>query len=43
MEKGAFNNKFLSGREFVSWLEMADKQHYDLMKAAGFLAARDNP
>jgi putative tricarboxylic transport membrane protein len=39
MEKGAFNNTFMSGDEFKAWVEKADKTHYDLMKEAGFLAA----
>jgi tripartite-type tricarboxylate transporter receptor subunit TctC len=39
MEKGAFNNTFMSGDEFKSWVEKTDKTHYDLMKEAGFLAA----
>jgi tripartite-type tricarboxylate transporter receptor subunit TctC len=39
MEKGAFNNTFMSGDEFKAWVEKADKTHYELMKEAGFLAA----
>jgi putative tricarboxylic transport membrane protein len=38
MEKGAFNDTFMSGADFKAWVEKADKQHYDLMKEAGFLA-----
>jgi putative tricarboxylic transport membrane protein len=38
MEDGAFNQAFMSGAEYRSWVEAADKRHYDLMKAAGFLA-----
>ncbi len=38
MEDGAFNQTFMSGPEFTKWVEAADKQHYDLMKEAGFLA-----
>ena len=39
MEDGAFNQTFMAGSEFRAWVEAAEKQHYDLMKAAGFLAA----
>jgi putative tricarboxylic transport membrane protein len=38
MEKGAFNDTFLEGDAFKKWVVAADKQHYDLMKEAGFLA-----
>ena len=38
MEQGAFNQAFMSGAEFKSWLASADKLHFDLMKQAGFLA-----
>ncbi|MEZ5852293.1 MAG: tripartite tricarboxylate transporter substrate-binding protein [Hyphomicrobiaceae bacterium] len=38
MEKGAFNNTFMAGNEFKAWVEKADKEHYGLMKEAGFLA-----
>jgi putative tricarboxylic transport membrane protein len=37
MEKGAFNDVFMSGPDFTKWVEAADKTHYDLMKEAGFL------
>jgi putative tricarboxylic transport membrane protein len=39
MEEGAFNQTFMTGSEFKTWLEANDKLHYDLMKDAGFLAA----
>ncbi len=39
MEDGAFNQTSMSGAEFKSWVEKAEKTHYDLMKAAAFLAA----
>ena len=39
MEQGAFNQTFMSGDEFKTWVANADKQHHDLMKEAGFLAA----
>jgi putative tricarboxylic transport membrane protein len=38
MEDGAFNQTFLTGNEFKSWVEANDKLHHDLMKEAGFLA-----
>jgi putative tricarboxylic transport membrane protein len=38
MERGAFNQTFMSGDDFTKWVEKADKEHYDLMKEAGFLA-----
>jgi tripartite-type tricarboxylate transporter receptor subunit TctC len=37
MEKGAFNQSFMSGPEFVTWLQGAEKLHHDLMESAGFL------
>ena len=40
MENGAFNQTFMSGDEFKTWLESAEKLHYDLMKEAGFLARK---
>jgi putative tricarboxylic transport membrane protein len=39
MEKGAFNNTFMTGDEYAKWVEAAEKRHYSLMKTAGFLAA----
>jgi putative tricarboxylic transport membrane protein len=38
MEQGAFNQAFMSGAEFKTWLANADKLHFHLMKKAGFLA-----
>lgn len=38
MEKGAFNQTFMSGADFNKWLEKAEAIHRDLMKEAGFLA-----
>jgi tripartite-type tricarboxylate transporter receptor subunit TctC len=40
MEKGAFNQSFMTGGEYASWLEKAEKLHYGLMKDAGFLAKK---
>ena len=39
MYEGAFNQTSMTGDEFKSWLEKAEKRHQDLMKEAGFLAA----
>jgi tripartite-type tricarboxylate transporter receptor subunit TctC len=38
MEQGAFNQTMMSGDQYKTWLAAAEKQHYDLMKEAGFLA-----
>jgi len=38
MEKGAFNQTFMTGDEFKKWVEANEKLHHDLMKEAGFLA-----
>lgn len=38
MEKGAFNQSFKSGDDFVKWLTEAEKVHRTLMQEAGFLA-----
>jgi len=38
MEKGAFNQTFMTGDEFKKWVEANESRHRDLMKEAGFLA-----
>jgi tripartite-type tricarboxylate transporter receptor subunit TctC len=38
MEDGAFNQTFMSGKEFVDWVAKTEQQHVGLMKEAGFLA-----
>jgi putative tricarboxylic transport membrane protein len=38
MEKGAFNQSFMSGKDYVNWVEKAEETHKELMKDAGFLA-----
>jgi tripartite-type tricarboxylate transporter receptor subunit TctC len=38
MEKGAFNQSFMTGDDFKKWLTTAEGRHRDLMKEAGFLA-----
>jgi putative tricarboxylic transport membrane protein len=42
MADGAFNQTFMSGDEFKTWLGAADESHRTLMKEAGFLAASSN-
>jgi len=37
MEKGAFNQSFMTGAKFHDWLTGAAELHYNLMKKAGFL------
>jgi putative tricarboxylic transport membrane protein len=39
MSDGAFNQTFMTGPEYVKWVENEEKRHRDLMKEAGFLAA----
>ena len=39
MEDGAFNQTFMIGTAFRTWVEDNDKLHHGLMKQAGFLAA----
>jgi putative tricarboxylic transport membrane protein len=38
MEEGAFNQTFLTGDEFKTWVAANDNLHHDLMQEAGFLA-----
>jgi tripartite-type tricarboxylate transporter receptor subunit TctC len=38
MEKGAFNQTFMAGPEFVKWLVGAEQMHKTLMQEAGFIA-----
>jgi tripartite-type tricarboxylate transporter receptor subunit TctC len=38
MEKGAFNQSFIIGKEYAGWVEQAENTHKALMKDAGFLA-----
>jgi tripartite-type tricarboxylate transporter receptor subunit TctC len=39
MSDGAFNQTFMTGPEYLKWVENEEKRHRDLMKEAGFLAA----
>ena len=40
MERGAFNQTFMSGKEFADWVAKAEQEHVTLMKEAGFLAKK---
>jgi putative tricarboxylic transport membrane protein len=40
MEDGAFNQSFMTGADFTKWVETEEKRHQELMKEAGFLAAK---
>jgi putative tricarboxylic transport membrane protein len=39
MADGAFNQTFMTGKEFTEWVAKEEKVHQELMKAAGFLAS----
>ena len=38
MADGAFNQSFMTGPDYVSWVVAEEKRHEELMRAAGFLA-----
>jgi putative tricarboxylic transport membrane protein len=38
MKNGAYNQSFMSGKEYADWVAKEEKHHEDLMKEAGFLA-----
>jgi putative tricarboxylic transport membrane protein len=38
MERGAFNQTRLKGREYAAWVAKEEARHVSLMKAAGFIA-----
>jgi putative tricarboxylic transport membrane protein len=38
MKNGAFNQSFMTGADYAKWVTAAEKEHVELMKAAGFLA-----
>jgi tripartite-type tricarboxylate transporter receptor subunit TctC len=40
MEDGAFNTTALTGKEYADWVAKEEKRHMELMKEAGFLAAK---
>jgi putative tricarboxylic transport membrane protein len=37
MNDGAFNQKFMTGSDYVKWVTTEEKRHEELMKAAGWL------
>jgi tripartite-type tricarboxylate transporter receptor subunit TctC len=40
METGAFNATYMTGPEYVKWLEGAEAMHRQLMTEAGFIAGK---
>ena len=40
MKNGAFNQTFMTGAEYLKWVDNEEKRHETLMKDAGFLAAK---
>jgi len=40
MEDGAFNQTFMSGKDYAAWIAKAESVHRELMQEAGFLAAK---
>ena len=40
MERGAFNQTSLSGKEYADWVAKAEQEHVKLMTEAGFLAKK---
>ena len=38
MNNGAFNQTFMSGKEYVEWVAREHTRHFNLMKEAGFLS-----
>jgi len=40
MADGAFNQTFMTGKEYVEWVARAETLHRELMQEAGFLAVR---
>ena len=40
IERGAFNNTMMTGKEFAGWVEKNETLHRNLMKEAGFLATK---
>ncbi|HET7679879.1 MAG TPA: tripartite tricarboxylate transporter substrate binding protein, partial [Xanthobacteraceae bacterium] len=40
MSDGAFNQTFMTGKEYTDWVAKEETRHQQLMKDAGFLAAK---
>jgi tripartite-type tricarboxylate transporter receptor subunit TctC len=38
MQRGAYNQTFMSGQQFKDWLAKAEQQHESLMREAHFIA-----
>ena len=38
MSDGAFNQTFITGAEYIKWVENEEARHRELMKEAGFIA-----
>jgi tripartite-type tricarboxylate transporter receptor subunit TctC len=38
MERGAFNQTALTGKEYADWVAKEEQRHRELMKEAGFMA-----
>jgi putative tricarboxylic transport membrane protein len=39
-EQAAFNQSFMTGAEYVKWVEQAETMHKALMEKAGFMAKK---
>jgi putative tricarboxylic transport membrane protein len=40
MSDGAFNQSFMTGKQYTDWVANEEKRHEELMRAAGFLAKK---
>jgi tripartite-type tricarboxylate transporter receptor subunit TctC len=40
MERGAFNQTFMAGKQYADWVAQAENLHRELMRDAGFLAKK---
>jgi tripartite-type tricarboxylate transporter receptor subunit TctC len=40
MSDGAFNQSFMTGKDYTDWVAKEEKRHEELMKEAGFLAKK---
>ena len=40
MQDGAFTQTFMAGKDYLNWVTKAEAMHRELMKEAGFLAAK---
>jgi tripartite-type tricarboxylate transporter receptor subunit TctC len=37
MNKGAYKQQFMTGKEYSDWMKAASAEHFKLMKEAGFI------